>query len=86
MIWLAPVESASVDYQDFLLPEEVQGKFLIIQNIELFHIHLRKDVESCLWLYTGDPGNVYKLLVDKFPLLLDPSSLQDIVMYALIAA
>ena len=81
-----PVESASVDYQDFLLPEEIQGKFFIVQDIELFHIHFRKDVESCLGLYTGDPRDVCKLLVDKFPLLVDPSSRQDIVIYALMAA
>ena len=86
MIWLAPVESASVNHQDFLLPEKIQGKFFIIQDIELFHIHFRKDVESCLGLYTGDSGDVYKLLVDKLPLFINPSSRQDIVLYALMAA
>ena len=73
MIRLVPVKAPSMDDQDLLFPEKIQGEFLIIQDIKPFYVHFREDVECGLRLYAADPRDIQKLFVNKFPLFVDPS-------------
>ena len=86
MIWLSPVKAFSRHKKYLLLMKEIQGKLLVIHNIEFLSIDLRENVKCSPWFYCCNPWNISKCLVDIISLLINPSTRLDIFIHALIAA
>src|SRR5699024_2310280 len=85
-IRLFPVETASVDQEDFFITEKIKGELLIVCDIELFHIDLREDIESSFWLNGTDAGNIGQCFVNIVSLFSYTSARLDIAAHALMAA
>ena len=48
VIGLGPVKAAAARDQNLLLVQQVEGKLLVIGDVELLNIHLGEDVESTI--------------------------------------
>lgn len=56
MIRLVPVESTSMDQQDFLIFQQIQHKFLIVCDTELPDVQLREDIKAAFGFTAVIPG------------------------------
>ena len=63
VVGLRPVESASVDEQDFLFAEQVKVELTVVCDIELLSVHRRAEVESGFRLPARHPRAVGGRLV-----------------------
>ena len=85
MIRRTPVKAFSRNDQNLFFMKEIQGKSLIIQDMELLRIDPGEYVKGGLWLDCRDPGDVRQSTVNKVSLLVDPAARLDIFIDALVA-
>ena len=86
MIGLGPVKAAAARDQNLLLVQQVEGKLLVIGDVELLNIHLGEDVERRARLDHRDAVDLVERLIHKVALLVDTTAGTDVVVDRLMAA
>ena len=86
MIRLSPVEAAAVDDQKFFVAQQIESKFFVVCDIELFRVNFREHVERSFWFDCGDTRNIAECFVNVFTLLVNSSARNDVVVDTLVAA
>ena len=86
MIRLVPVKAFTRNDENLLVMKEIQGKLLIIIDIEFLGIDLREYVKCRTRLYSGNSRNIIQSLIDKISLLVNTSAWLDILIDTLISA
>ena len=86
MVGLAPVKAAATRDQNLLLVQQVQGKLLVVGDVELLHIHLGEDIERRARLDHRNAINLAERLVHKVALLVHAAAGTDVVVDRLVAA
>ena len=75
-----------MDDQKFFVAQQIESKFFVVCDIELFRVNFREHVERSFWFDCGDTRNIAECLVNVFALLVNPSARNDVVVDALVAA
>ena len=86
MIGLSPVEAAATRDEDLLLVQQVEGKLLVIGDVELFNIHLGEDIKRRTRFDHRDAVDLAERLIHKVALLVDTTAGADVVVDRLMAA
>ena len=86
MVGLGPVKAAAARDQNLLLVQQVEGKLLVVGDVELLHIHLGEDVERRARLDHRDAIDLAKRLVHKVTLLVDTAAGANVVVNRLMTA
>ena len=85
MIGLGPVKAAAARDQNLLLVQQVEGKLLVIGDVELLNIHLGEDIERRARLDHRDAIDLVECLIHKVALLVDTTAGTDVVVDRLMA-
>ena len=85
MVGLGPVKAAAARDQNLLLVQQVEGKLLVVGDVELLHVHLGEDVERRTRLDHRDAVDLAERLIHIIALLVDTTAGANVVVDRLMA-